>query len=230
MMPGTDGLDLAVMIRKSQWPGETKLVLSSSSGMITSISKARELGFDATLPKPLRPGALIECVNQLFKYADNGLTDQPAPEPRGSAKNQASQRVLVAEDNHVNQKLVVVMLKAQGYSVDVAANGLEAVDAVRRIPYELVLMDVQMPEMDGIEAARKIRQMGGEIGDIPIIGVTAHALKGDRERVIQAGMNDYLTKPINKQALLNKVAFWTSQDSPGWPKEEAEAGGMEQAS
>ena len=118
---------------------------------------------------------------------------------------------------------------------------MEALDALKRIPYELVLMDVQMPEMDGIEAARKIRQMGGETADVPIIGVTAHALKGDRERVIQAGMNDYLTKPVDKQALLNKVAFWTSQDlgnrspqeasseDPAPTGEDAQAGDMEQA-
>jgi CheY-like chemotaxis protein len=100
------------------------------------------------------------------------------------------------------------MLERAGYRVDVASNGMEAVDALHNRPYDVVLMDVQMPEMDGLEATRRIRELGGRSAETPIVAMTANAMQGDRERCLQAGMNDYLAKPLNHQTLLDKVAFW----------------------
>ena len=117
-------------------------------------------------------------------------------------------RILLAEDNQVNQMLAVAMLGRAGHRVDLAGNGIEAVDAVHSRPYDLVLMDVQMPDMDGIEATRRIRAMPGKKAHIPIIALTASAMKGDRERFLEAGMDDYIAKPIDRGQLLKVVAHW----------------------
>lgn len=154
-------------------------------------------------------------------------TPQPAkapaeekPQPQRSCRPEqvrnGKARILLAEDNHVNQKVVREMLHGEGYSITVVANGAEAIQAVRDLPFDLVLMDVQMPEIDGMEATRRIRKLGKNAECLPIIGVTARAMRGDRERVMQVGMNDYMTKPINRMELIEKIAYWTeaSRDKP----------------
>lgn len=255
-MPVTDGLDLCNMIRATPELNGTRLILSSSSGQYNSHSLARAQGFDAALPKPLRPGALLRCVREVFNpeaaQADTPRADESekahpsgsdlprseqftlglsSPEQPLTETDQRSQtqstrqpdelqagkaRILLAEDNHINQKVVREMLHGEGYSVTVVANGAEAIQAVRDLPFDVILMDVQMPEMDGMEATRRIRQFGKNAECLPIIGVTARALKGDRERVMQVGMNDYMTKPINRMELIEKIAYWTetSRDTP----------------
>ncbi len=115
-------------------------------------------------------------------------------------------QVLVAEDNEINQQVITAMLRKLNYKVDIAANGLEAVESFRRRPYDLVLMDVQMPEMDGLGATRIIRNLGGKISSVPIIAVTANAMAGDREAYLAAGMNDYVSKPIAPKALFSAIA------------------------
>ncbi len=118
-------------------------------------------------------------------------------------------RILLAEDNIANQRVIRAILSSTGLQVDLASNGQEAVKALRCLPYDIVLMDISMPLMDGMEATRTIRQMEGVNSKIPIIALTAHALKGDRERFIASGMNDYLTKPIDKNATLSCIHRWT---------------------
>ena len=117
-----------------------------------------------------------------------------------------SLRILLAEDNHVNQKVVTAMLMQAGHAVDIAANGIEAIEAVRVRPYDVVLMDVQMPEMDGITATRRIRELGGDQARIPIIALTANAMKGDREKYLEAKMDDYVSKPIDPATLYQAIA------------------------
>ncbi|TQV74353.1 response regulator [Denitrobaculum tricleocarpae] len=257
-MPVTDGLDLCSMIRAVPELETMRLIFSSSSGQYNSNALARAQGFHAALPKPLRPGALLRCVRDVFSHeaapVSPGKT-QPADaeEPAGAEAAESQQlnlglpgqqldqaqpksrekpesdagcgpqevqnaraRILLAEDNHVNQKVVREMLYGEGYSVTVVANGAEAIQAVRDLPFDVVLMDVQMPEMDGMEATRRIRQLGKNAACLPIIGVTARALRGDRERVMQVGMNDYMTKPINRVELIEKIAYWTesARDTP----------------
>ncbi|MCF6255316.1 MAG: ATP-binding protein [Gammaproteobacteria bacterium] len=118
-------------------------------------------------------------------------------------------RILLAEDNPANQMVIKNILEHAGLQVDIATNGREAIEAVRTLPYDIVLMDVSMPDMDGISATREIRQLPGETGKLPIVALTAHSLSGDRERFIQAGMDDYLTKPIDHIATLHCIARWT---------------------
>ncbi len=121
-------------------------------------------------------------------------------------------RILVAEDNHVNQIVLQAMLGKTGHRIDIVADGAEAVGAVMRGPYDLVLMDVHMPEMDGVTATRRIRELSGEVGRIPIIALTANAMKGDRETYIEAGMTDYVSKPVNPQILFAAIARCIGQE------------------
>jgi signal transduction histidine kinase/DNA-binding response OmpR family regulator len=201
MMPGTDGLDLGRQIRDMPGMGDAKLVLSSSSGLFNSHVAARRHGFDAALPKPVRPGALIRCIEEISRPAGTGAIAEIPRLLTQAAATAAHVRILVGEDNPTNQRLIVALLKSRNYKVDTAANGLEVIEALRNVPYDLVLMDVQMPELDGIEACRRIRAMPTDYASIPIVGVTAHAMKGDRERVLGVGMNDYVSKPIRRDEL-----------------------------
>lgn len=216
MMPGTDGLDLAEIIRALPGSEDVRLVLSSSSGQFNSNAAVHKHGFDAALPKPLRPGALIRCIGELDNAAPASRTEQslaaqaPPPDemPDGTPAADGVLRILVAEDNQINQMLITSLLKTKGYVIDLADNGAEAVDMLRSQPYDIVLMDIQMPELDGIAATRIIRAMDCAKADIPIVAVSAHAMQSNRNEALGAGMNDYLTKPIDKNELFEKVARW----------------------
>jgi CheY-like chemotaxis protein len=125
-------------------------------------------------------------------------------------------RILVAEDNMVNQDVAIGILGKLGLRADAAADGVEAIEALKALPYDLVLMDVQMPEMDGLEATRVIRDLHSEVRNhqIPIIAMTAAAMTGDRERCLEAGMNDYITKPVSPQALIEALNRWLPSETP----------------
>ncbi len=127
---------------------------------------------------------------------------------RPQAATKANVRILVAEDNPTNQMVARISLEKAGYTIDVAANGKEALAAVRRFPYDLILMDVAMPEMDGLEATRRIRRLNGPSARIPIVAMTAHAYREERDEMAAAGMDDYLPKPVPRERLLQKVAQW----------------------
>ena len=143
-----------------------------------------------------------------FKPAPHAAWSDPVEE--APAPVAEGRRILVAEDNKVNQMLAVKLLDKAGHRADVVGNGIEAIDAVRKRPYDAVLMDMQMPEMDGLEATRRIRALAGDIAAIPIIAMTANARPEDRWKCLDSGMNDFVTKPIDRVELLNKVAHWTS--------------------
>jgi CheY-like chemotaxis protein len=211
LMPGTDGLELGAAIRAEPYGQTIKLVISSSAGMINIGKAAIGAAFDAALPKPVSPGGVRECLYRLFGATP--VTTRTAVEARPKSKSEAGRttRILVAEDNTVNQRLILGILDSRGYHADVVANGHEALQAVRSLPYDLVLMDVQMPVMGGVEATTQIRQLSGALAAIPIIAVTAHALKDDREKLLRAGMSDYISKPIDKNELLEKIAYWGSR-------------------
>ena len=205
-MPEMDGISLAKAINNNPALTATRLVLLTSVGRRGDGERARDVGVDAYLTKPVRQSQLYECLRTVL-----GQPAKPQEATRSvlvtrhtlaEAKHQTRPRILVAEDNPVNQKLIVRLLEKMDYRADVAANGLEAIDALSRIPYAAVLMDCQMPEMDGFEATAAIRKHDGENGQhTPIIAVTAHAMKGDRERCLVAGMDDYITKPVKSDDL-----------------------------
>ena len=197
-MPGMDGAMLAQSIRRSGHM--LPLVLFSSHGR----KEATDAVFAATLAKPLRQSQLFDTLVQLLAHDEAPKAVPTAARPRMDAgmAQRHPLRILLAEDNVVNQKLALRILQQMGYRADVASNGIEAIECVVRQPYDVVLMDVQMPEMDGLEASRRIvaRWPNGERPRI--IAMTANAMQGDREECLAAGMDDYVTKPIRVDALV----------------------------
>jgi CheY-like chemotaxis protein len=174
----------------------------------------KEIGFAGYLTKPVKRQYLMQCLQKvLVAKSDDDRQDssQRCLITRHSIKesDRTKNRVLVVEDNPVNQKVAQLHLKKLGYSSDLAANGAEAVAALCHTRYDLVFMDQQMPQMDGLEATRTIRSSDKILNpEVPIIAMTANALKGDKEKCIEAGMNDYLSKPINAEKLKQKIEKW----------------------
>ncbi len=205
-MPGMDGKTLGRKIKADPEFKDTLLVMLTSVGHRGDAAKLREVGFSAYMTKPVKVSQLYDCLATVLGVASAG--SEPVPKPiitRHSLVEDKKRRVriLVAEDNVVNQKVAVRILEKLGYRGDAVANGREAVTALEKIRYDLVLMDVQMPEMNGFEATRIIRDPGSRVlrHDIPIVAMTAHALKGDRERCLEAGMDDYVSKPVTALGL-----------------------------
>jgi signal transduction histidine kinase/CheY-like chemotaxis protein len=206
-MPEMDGFGVAEqMASRPELAGATIMMLTSS-GQYGDAARCRDLGISAYLTKPVRQADLL---NQICRVLERGVARvEPAPAALETAAGEPSRRrgskILLAEDNPVNQRVAVGLLQRRGHSVTVANNGKEAIDILEREPFDLVLMDVQMPEMGGFEATAVIREREQATGGYTrIVAMTAHAMTGDRDRCIAAGMDGYLSKPIN-QALLFEV-------------------------
>jgi signal transduction histidine kinase/DNA-binding response OmpR family regulator len=205
MMPNLTGPDFLIAARRMPWVTIEKCILSSSAAMLNR-SQVLELGYDDSLPKPVRRSALISAVAQVLGVGE-ATPHRPAPNEILPANGAGSLlRVLVVEDNQVNQLLVTTILAKAGMRAEVAANGVEAVQAVHARNFDVILMDMQMPEMDGLEATRRIRQLGAMGRAVPIIAMTANAMQEDRRRCLEAGMNDFVAKPIDSAELLRKIA------------------------
>ncbi len=214
-MPGMDGATLARAIRADDKFRGIRLILLTSLGQRGDARKMEAIGFDAYLTKPARQSDLFGCLCSTLGELPVGhgekkiITRHLVRElRRGGA------RILLAEDNVTNQQVAMGLLRKMGLRTDAVANGAEAVKALETIPYDLVLMDVQMPEMNGFEATMRIRDARSAVLDhsIPIIAMTAHAMGGDRERCLGAGMNDYIAKPVNPQALMEALDRWLPMD------------------
>ena len=205
LMPEMDGEMLGRIIKSDPELKETSLVMLTSAGMRGDAARSMEIGFDAYLTKPVKPSQLFNCLATAIHGDKKATTGQRVPLiTRHSIRETAKRRtkLLVAEDNVTNQKVAQRIIEKLGYQAVVVTNGREAVEAIDRFPYDLILMDVQMPELDGFEATAMIRRkqaLGGP--RVPIIAMTAHALKGDRERCLAAGMDDYVSKPIQPKQL-----------------------------
>jgi two-component system sensor histidine kinase/response regulator len=205
-MPGMDGEMLAGKIKEDQLLSPTRLVMLTSLVTRGDTARLQQKGFDACISKPVRSTRLFDLLAQIAGL-ENGVTRSAAlPLPVDHATQSECRSeicILLAEDNPTNQKVALHILAKLGYRADAVANGSEAIQALIKSPYDLVLMDVQMPEMDGFEATRRIRagEASLEKRSIPIIAMTAHAMKGDHEACIQAGMDDYVTKPVNPAEL-----------------------------
>jgi CheY-like chemotaxis protein/HPt (histidine-containing phosphotransfer) domain-containing protein len=179
-----------------------KLVLLTSFGQRGHGAEAVRIGVSGYLTKPVDEADLHDCLVDILGGAPGArgrslITRHSLRETRPST----GARVLVAEDNEVNQKVAIRILEKLGYRADVAENGLEVVEALDKVPYDAILMDVQMPRMDGYEATARVRAREGEARHTPIVAMTARALKGDREKCLAAGMDDYISKPVNPQEL-----------------------------
>jgi CheY-like chemotaxis protein len=207
-MPEIDGQELAFEIRKLRDPHALPLILFSSVG--GSYSSPQALRFEATLTKPLKQSQLHDALlSVLVNHGEPAPAEAAAAPKRPSLPHLAAQaplRILLVEDNAVNQKLALRLLAQMGYRADVAASGVEGLAALDRQIYDLVLMDVQMPEMDGLEATRRIRRRFPDRDRPWIVAMTANAMQGDRELCLEAGMNDYVSKPIRPDELVRALS------------------------
>lgn len=229
-MPGMTGLDLAARIRAIPSIAQTPLVLLTSVDQAAPLA-FEPLGFAAQLIKPARSAVLRQAIisalgerpapslpqNQIEEPARSSGPEESVPAPPISVRGQDHRiDILIAEDNEVNQLVFTQILAATPFSFQIVGNGKLACQAFRDMNPRMILMDIAMPEMNGMDACKAIRKIEGDVSaHVPIVGVTAHALKGDRERCLAAGMDDYLPKPVSPRALLEKVERWAGQGEKG---------------
>jgi CheY-like chemotaxis protein len=217
-MPGMDGLELGQKIKSNPGSRNILLVMLTSRGLRGDAAKAKETGFAAYLTKPIRRSELFDCLVNVLSREEQPEQNAQEIVTKYTIKESRKQtlRILVAEDNIINQKLALRLVEKYGYHADAVANGAEAVKVLELVPYHLVLMDVQMPEMDGLEATRIIRDPRSRVLDhaVPIIALTAHAMKGDKEKCLSAGMNDYLSKPIDPKDFQLMIKKYIEKESP----------------
>ena len=211
-MPEMDGLMLAREIRRERDAQTLPLVMLSSLGGRSAIPDLVEEALEITefLTKPIKPSQLYDGLVGVFSERPIRVRQRPEPAEKKLFDAKMGERlplhILLAEDNATNQKLALMLLKRLGYRADLAANGLEAVDALKRQAYDVILMDVQMPEMDGFEATRTIRGRWPADQGPYIIAMTANAMEGDREACLAAGMDDYVSKPIRVDELVGALS------------------------
>ncbi len=210
MMPGMDGFELAERIRRDPHLSQTTLFMLSSGGKYTNSTRCRELGIDYSLMKPVKQSELLDSIIEALSVATGDEADvSTAP---GKPDSIIHLHILLAEDGVVNQKVAVSLLEQRGHKVTVANNGREAIAALDKDSFDVVLMDIQMPTMDGYEASEIIRENEKTSGShIPIIAMTAHAMKGDRERCLEAGMDGYIAKPIRAKDLYETIEKTTAK-------------------
>jgi PAS domain S-box-containing protein len=241
-MPGMTGAEMARIVRSTAGLAHTPIIMLTSVDQSLANTAYRDLGIDAQLIKPARSSILLETLVatiQRHRHSRAATHQQPAagvgtpqaapaqtaapdramlqpPPVRVRPRPADAERgldILVAEDNEVNQLVFTQILGETSYRFEIVGNGRKALDAFGKLNPRMILMDVSMPEMNGLEATGAIRRLEEEIGThVPIVGVTAHALKGDRERCLEAGMDDYLPKPISPRALLEKLERWLGPD------------------
>jgi CheY-like chemotaxis protein len=202
-MPEMDGFEVARRVRDEAQLGGATIMMLSSSGQYDESHRCREAGIASYLTKPVDQRELLSAIGRVLAHEPG----QRAALPSSMLPAELPERrlhVLLAEDNAVNQRLAASLLERRGHKVTIAANGREALDAAKQQAFDVVLMDVQMPEMGGFEATAAIRALehgNGNGSRLPIIAMTAHAMKGDRERCLDAGMDEYLTKPLDPRQL-----------------------------
>jgi PAS domain S-box-containing protein len=219
ILPELDGMTLCRQVRRQPEYRDLPLVLLSCSALHGDISAGLPLDADEYIPKPLRPALLLRALSKMLgTMGEQRPVDYRGPSPGpGCAEDLppfAGRRVLLAEDNAINQKVACAFLARLGCRVEVAANGVEAVRMIREAPFDLVLMDCQMPEMDGFVATRIIRGSDGSAGHVPIVALTAAAMREDRERCLASGMDAYLSKPIRLEDLRTCLSRILGPDAP----------------
>ena len=209
---GLSGTDLGRFISTGFRYSGISLVMMANLGQLTDLRKLEEFGFSAFLPKPVRQQDLVNCLARIFEIEPSGENSGDRCDEQTSVSELIqpdSLRILLAEDNRTNQIVALGMLKKLGLKADVAENGQEALRALEHQKYDLILMDVQMPEMNGYEATRQLRSHCEGINlSVPIIAMTANAMSGDREKCLEAGMNDYISKPIRLEEFRSMLNRW----------------------
>jgi PAS domain S-box-containing protein len=219
-MPGMDGATLAATIKEDPLIQDAVVIMLTSVGEWAALRRRENIDIEACLIKPVRQSHLLNTLAAAWSKRAGASTALAAASRNGAGDDRVGRltgtpvRVLVAEDNAINQRVAVRMLEKLGVRADVAADGREAVRMYRTMPYDLVLMDCQMPEMDGYAAAREIRGLQSSLQKTAIVAMTAEALAGCREQCLEAGMDDYIMKPVTLENLLHTVDRWTSPKVP----------------
>jgi CheY-like chemotaxis protein len=220
-MPGLDGFAVARQILGQPELAGTAIMMLSSSGHHNETARCRELGVAAYLTKPVQASDLREAISRVLTGSRTASPTSPAASAKSSTRSARALQILLAEDNTVNQRVAVGMLVRRGHRVTVVANGREALAALEGRSFDVVLMDLQMPEMDGLEATAEIRaRERREGGHVRIVAMTAHAMRNDRERCLAAGMDGYVAKPI-APALLDAELEGRSAPTPATPTVDA---------
>jgi CheY-like chemotaxis protein len=206
---GTDGFEVAKRVKAAPYGSDVHIILLTSMGTRGDAARCKESGVSGYLTKPVKQSDLLDAIMVALGYQ----ADQELPLITRHSIEEGRKRlsVLLVEDNVVNQKVAAMMLEKRGHRVVVSSNGKEALDAFDKEHVDLILMDVQMPEMDGFEATKLIREREkANGGHIPIVAMTAHAMKGDREKCLSAGMDSYISKPINAEDLFSVIENLTN--------------------
>jgi CheY-like chemotaxis protein len=213
-MPEMDGRELSEHIKADPAIKTTRLILLTSLGQRGDAQWIKESGFAGYLTKPIRQSQLHDCLAIVAGMAADVVAQTLVTRHRVAETLRRNVRILLVEDNYTNQEVAMTILHKLGYQADLAGNGIEALVALEQQFYNLVLMDCQMPQMDGFEAARVIRSGRRKVlnSRIPIIAMTANAMQGDRERCLEAGMDDYIAKPVQPKDLIEKLSLWLSND------------------
>ena len=218
MMPEMDGFELTRQIKSQPEIASTRLVMLSTMGLMVDLDLVKQSGVQQCLSKPVRHSLLYDkLVEALESELESGAVLAPTlteVEPEAKSEAQEVIRVLLAEDNPVNQEVAYGMIEALGYDIEIASNGQEALSMFKKGAYQLVLMDCQMPEMDGFEATEAIREYEkiSDLAPLPIIALTANAMEGDQDRCLAAGMSDYVTKPFTKAKISQTLSQWVSKN------------------
>ena len=217
-MPDMDGFEVAAKIRERWSESEIKIAILTSMGLRGDAARCRELGVECYLAKPLKSSELFLAISKLSLFTTKGpsdlITRHTLREDKSAVQSARPLRILVAEDNRVNQALARRLLEKQGHMVTIAVDGRAAIQAFEQQTFDLILMDVHMPEVDGYEATRAIRKLKPKERRIPIIALTANAMSGDRELCIAAGMDGFISKPIDVSVLLEAVSALSAESAP----------------
>ncbi len=215
-MPDINAKAFGKLIKEDTELKDTVLVLCTPQNATKNICQFKKIGFTGFLTKPIKRDQLYDCLTPLLE--ETSTTSESASTLKENVTTTAivknnNQRILLVEDNLVNQKIALKIIERKGYHVTAVNNGIQAINALKKEAFNLVFMDVQMPEMDGLEATSTIRDHQSDVlnPDIPIVAMTAHAMKGDREKCIEAGMDDYLSKPIRPDLIYETINRYLSQ-------------------
>ena len=229
-MEGMNGFETSRKIRRNKRLHDIPIIMMTAYDREELIAESLEAGVDALLTKPIKQSVLFDTIMDVFGETKLHVVDKTSSVSKINEEsiisNLQGSHVLLAEDNPLNRRVAVEILGNGGIHVDIAENGKEALASVFLKDYDAVLMDIQMPEMDGYLASSKIREKENaeQREPVPIIAMTAHAMKGDREKCLAAGMNDYVTKPIDTQKLFATLAHWIKHRVNNTPESKTETG------
>jgi CheY-like chemotaxis protein len=202
-MPGMDGMEVLDRIRQKPAPQPAVIMMLTATDQVKSAARSRELGAETYLIKPISHSDLLASIRlAIGVHAPANTVDLPVP---GISSSSLSLRILLVEDNRVNQRVAMTMLAKMGHQVELATNGLEAVEQWRRSDFDLILMDVQMPVMTGLQATMQIRREEATGAHVPIVAMTASAMSEERERCLAAGMDDFISKPVSYQVIQQMI-------------------------